>query len=66
MDAMGVLRAHWRSGVGTALLRAAEEWAKGRGATRSGLDTYIDSPISMPFYEKLGYKRHSVNFRKVL
>jgi GNAT superfamily N-acetyltransferase len=63
---MGVDPAHWRSGVGTALMRAAEEWAKERGATRSGLDTHIDSPVSVPFYERLGYKRHSINFRKRL
>ena len=64
---MGVARAHWRSGIGTALMGAAEDWAKARGATRSGLDTYIDSPASVPFYEtRLGYKRQSINFRKLL
>jgi GNAT superfamily N-acetyltransferase len=66
VNAMGVDPAHWRSGVGTALMRAAEVWAKERGATRSGLDTYMDSPVSVPFYEKLGYRRHSINFRKRL
>ncbi len=67
VNAMGVDRAHWRSGVGSALMRAAEDWAKERGATRSGLDTYIDSPVSVPFYEeRLGYTRHSINFRKRL
>jgi GNAT superfamily N-acetyltransferase len=66
VNAMGVDPAHWRSGIGTALMRAAEEWAKERGATRSGLDTYLDSPVSVPFYEKLGYRRHSINFRKRL
>lgn len=66
VNAMGVHPAHWRSGVGTALMHTAEEWAKQRGATRSGLDTYMDSPVSVPFYEKLGYERHSINFRRRL
>ncbi len=67
VNAIGVDRAHWRSGVGTALMRAAEEWGKERGATRCALDTYIDSPVSVPFYEtRLGYTRHSINFRKRL
>lgn len=64
---MGVAQERWRSGVGTALMKAAEAWGKQHGARRSALDTYIDSPVSVPFYERrLGYKRHSINFRKPL
>jgi GNAT superfamily N-acetyltransferase len=67
VNEMGVDRTHWRSGIGTALMRAAEDWARARGATRSGLDTYMDSPVSVAFYQKrLGYKPHSIKFRKRL
>ena len=67
VNQLGVAQAHWRSGVGTALMEAAERWGKERGATQVGVDTYISSPVSVPFYEKrLGYKRHSINFRKRL
>jgi GNAT superfamily N-acetyltransferase len=66
VEALIVDRAHWRSGVGTALMEAAEVWAKERGAAQSGTYTYIDSPVSVPFYEKLGYIRRSINLRKPL
>ena len=66
IETLTVERDHWRSGVGSALMEAAEAWAKERGATRSATYTYIDSPVSVPFYEKLGYKRRSINFRKHL
>jgi GNAT superfamily N-acetyltransferase len=64
---VGVDLSHWRSGVGTELMRAAEEWAKKLGASISTLDTYVGSQVSVPFYEdRLSYKRHSIVFRKVL
>jgi GNAT superfamily N-acetyltransferase len=66
VNAMGVDREYWRAGIGSALMGAAEQWARERGATCSGLDTYIRSPVSVPFYEKLGYKRQSIRFRKQL
>jgi GNAT superfamily N-acetyltransferase len=64
VNALEVDPARWRSGVGTALMKAAERWARGRGAMTSSLDTYAGSPVSVPFYEKLGYVRHSIKFRK--
>ena len=64
---LGVARSFWRAGVGTALMEVAEGWARERGAAEVGLDTYLSSPVSVPFYEKrLGYARHSINFRKRL
>lgn len=64
---VGVLRQQWRSGVGSELMGAAEEWGRRRGATVAALDTYIGSPVSVPFYEqRLGYRRHSINLRKRL
>jgi GNAT superfamily N-acetyltransferase len=60
-------RDHWRSGAGTALLEAAEAWGRDRGAQVARLDTYADSPVSVPFYEDhMGYQRRSIVFQKRL
>lgn len=60
-------RYHWRSGAGTALLEAAEAWGRAQGAQVARLDTYADSPVSVPFYEDhMGYRRRSIVFQKQL
>ena len=41
-------------GIGTQLLRAAEELARSRGCTHASLDTFEYQ--ARPFYEKLGYE----------
>jgi len=67
VNALGVERSSWRKGVGTELMRAAERWGRERGATLSVLDTYVDSPVSVPFYEdRMGYRRRSIRFVKRL
>lgn len=46
----------WRSrGVGTALLRACEEAARARGATRIGLGVATTNHRARALYERLGY-----------
>jgi ribosomal protein S18 acetylase RimI-like enzyme len=56
-----------RLGVATALVAAAEEWGRRRGARVAFCDTWIDSPLSMPFWEeRMGYARRAVIFRKPL
>lgn len=67
VDALAVAASHRRSGVGTALMNAVERWAVERGAEVITLETGLDNPTSMPFYEhRMGYRRHEVVFRKVL
>lgn len=62
VDFVGVRPDQWRSGVGSLLMEAAEDWGRSRGATIAALDTYMRSPVSVPFYEEgLGYQRHSIN-----
>lgn len=56
----------WRRGVGRALVDAAESWARERGATVSRLETYLNSPVSLPFWEGMGYRRRSVKLFKPL
>ena len=67
IDALLVDQAMWRQGAGTALLTAAEEWGRDRGAEVARLDTYADSPVSVPFYERhMGYRRRAIVFQKPL
>jgi GNAT superfamily N-acetyltransferase len=67
IDALMVDQAAWHQGVGTALLTAAETWGRDRGARVVRLDTYADSPVSVPFYERhMGYRRRAIVFQKPL
>jgi len=67
IDALIVREASRYQGVGTQLMEAAEQWGRGRGATIALLETYVDSSLSVPFYEQhLGYSRRAVRFRKDL
>jgi GNAT superfamily N-acetyltransferase len=53
-----VQAAYRRRGVGTRLLEAVEAWGRANGATLISLDTFIESPLSVPFYEqRMGYQR---------
>ncbi|MEV4510964.1 GNAT family N-acetyltransferase [Dactylosporangium sp. NPDC049525] len=67
VDALAVAGAARRSGVGSALMVAVEQWAVDRDAVVITLETGLDNPTSMPFYEqRMGYARHEVVFRKQL
>jgi GNAT superfamily N-acetyltransferase len=67
IEALGVERSFQRRGIGTKLVQAVEEWAVKQGAELLNVDTYVNSPVSVPFYEDgLGYKRRSVRFWKKL
>lgn len=59
--------AHKRRGVATRLVGAAEDWARKQGVSLSLCDTYVDSPESVPFWEKrMGYEQRSLRLRKRL
>jgi GNAT superfamily N-acetyltransferase len=67
VDALIVDPSAWRRGAGRALLEVAEEWGRERGAQLVRLETYADSPVSVPFYEQgMGYSRRSVVYEKRL
>jgi GNAT superfamily N-acetyltransferase len=56
-----------RRGVATQLVEAAEAWGRSKGAAVAVCDTYIDSPLSIPFWEqRMGYERRAVILRKPL
>ena len=59
--------AQWRRGTGTALLRRAEVWGRGKDAEIVRLGTYAHSPVAVDFYEQhMGYARRSIIFQKRL
>jgi GNAT superfamily N-acetyltransferase len=67
IDALGAAEAFRRRGVATALVEAAEAWAREQRATLVWTWTYVDSPLSIPFWERrMGYRRRSVKLQKRL
>jgi ribosomal protein S18 acetylase RimI-like enzyme len=64
---VGTADAYKRQGVATKLVQAAEEWGRERGAAVALCDTYIESPLSVPFWERrMGYQGRAIIFRKRL
>jgi aminoglycoside 6'-N-acetyltransferase I len=55
-------------GVGGALVRAAEDWARSQGCTEMGSDTWLDNETSISAHLALGYEESErlVHFRKSL
>ncbi len=64
---VGVADEFKRRGVATSLVEAAEAWGRSKGAVVAICDTYVDSPLSVPFWEqRMGYRRRAVILRKPL
>jgi aminoglycoside 6'-N-acetyltransferase len=64
--ALAVLPA-WRGrGVGTALLRAAEDWARAQGAERMVLDLDVHNPGAQRLYEREGYVVEAIAMDKAI
>jgi aminoglycoside 6'-N-acetyltransferase I len=59
---------HRDGGVGRALMRAAEEWARAQGCHELASDTWIDHESSQRAHEALGFEvvDRCVHFRKTL
>lgn len=55
-------------GIGAALLRAAEDWARAQGCMEMASDTWIDNEGSQRAHEALGFEvvDRCVNYRKAL
>jgi GNAT superfamily N-acetyltransferase len=67
VDALGTGDAHQRRGLATALVEAAETWARSHGAAQISATTYLESQVSVPFWEsRMGYQRRGVTFVKRL
>jgi aminoglycoside 6'-N-acetyltransferase I len=63
-----VAEGHRRQGLGTALLRVAEEWARAQGCVEMASDTWIANDASQRAHEALGFEvvDRCVNYRKRL
>lgn len=57
---LDVLEAHRRQGIGSALLRAAEQEAASHGAQRMCLETAIDNKAAIALWEKHGYRTSGI------
>ena len=55
-------------GIGKALVKAAEDWARSQGLTEMASDTWLDNEVSIQAHLKLGYKETErlVHFMKKL
>ncbi len=43
-------------GIGKALVKAAEDWARSQGLTEMGSDTWLENDISIQAHLKMGYE----------
>lgn len=67
VDSLGVLTAHRRTGVGTRLMAAAQEWGRSRGAAVVLLEASAADPRSTSFYsDRLGFAAPTIVFRKAI
>ena len=67
VEALGTGDVYQRRGLATRLVEAVEARARDRGARAISAETFLDSPVSIPFWERrMGYRRRSVKFRKRL
>jgi GNAT superfamily N-acetyltransferase len=65
VEALGTADAFQRRGLATQLVEAVEAWVRERGARAITAETYLDSPVSIPFWERrIGYRRRSVKLTK--
>jgi GNAT superfamily N-acetyltransferase len=55
LDEVDVKPSHGRRGLGTALVRAACEWATAAGFSMLTLTTFRAVPWNLPFYARLGF-----------
>ncbi len=55
-----VLRSQRRRGVGTALLAAAEQWARAAGVTKLELHVFPYNEPALALYERAGYVREGL------
>jgi aminoglycoside 6'-N-acetyltransferase I len=57
-----------RQGIGSALMRSAEEWARSHGCVEMASDTWLDDETSIDAHQSLGFEvvDRCVHFRKPL
>ena len=58
-----VAKDHRRRGVGSALMEAAEEWARSAGVRKLELHVFPHNEPAIALYDRLGYRREGVRRR---
>lgn len=58
-----VAASHRRRGIGSALLAAAEEWARGAGVSKLELHVFPHNEAAIALYEAFGYEREGYRRR---
>jgi GNAT superfamily N-acetyltransferase len=53
-------------GIGTALMRAAEDWARGRGYAKLTLNVFEGNTRARTMYERFGYNVETIRYTKTL
>jgi GNAT superfamily N-acetyltransferase len=67
IDVVAISEPFRRRRVGTALVRAVEEWGRRRGATVAAVDGNWENGVGVGFYEgRFGYRRRGLTLRKAL
>ena len=61
-----VLPEHRKQGIGTTLIKVAENWAKARGDRQIGLQVFTDNQPALNLYHHLGFKTQSMAMIKPL
>ena len=61
-----VVKAHRRKGIGSALMRYAQDWAKKRGDHQIGLQVFANNQPALNLYHCLGYQTQSLLMVKPL
>ena len=55
-----VMPEYRRQGIGSALMRHAEDWARARGDRQLGLQVFYNNQAALSLYDKLGYQTQSL------
>jgi aminoglycoside 6'-N-acetyltransferase I len=63
-----VVEEHRGQGIGTAMMRAAENWARSQGCKEMASDTWIDERNSLQAHQAMGFEvvDRCIHFRKLL
>ena len=61
-----VLPEYRKQGIGTTLIRVAENWAKARGDRQIGLQVFTNNQPALNLYQHLGFQTQSISMIKPL
>ncbi len=57
---IGILKSHWRMGIGIKLFDALENWARQNNIKRIELSVFTDNKRALALYNKLGFREEGL------